>query len=305
MPNSIGTVIDKYTTRLDRIIEQETKTADLNMNQDLLGEFDNNGSIEIPTLVMDDLADHFRGQGFVAGGATLTWKKYELEYERSREFTIDKLDDEERAMIVSANLMAEFARTKVVPEVDALRFAKLCASAGETVSAALSTADGALDAVLAAEECMQDNGAELSDCLFYHSAKVKSLLRKAQEYRLGQGEDPNGTFKTFDEMKMVGVPGARFYSAIELLDGKTPAGDDGQIDETPGGYKKAASGKSINFIVMHPEAAAAITRHQRLRYFSPDVNQKDEAHLWQYRLYHDLLVFFQKKGLIYVHLSTS
>ena len=48
MPNSIGTVIDKYTTRLDRIVEQETKTADLNMNQDLLGEFDNNGSSRSP-----------------------------------------------------------------------------------------------------------------------------------------------------------------------------------------------------------------------------------------------------------------
>ena len=158
------------------------------MNRDLLGEFSGNGKIEIPSIEMDGLADHARGQGFVRGGATLTFEPYQLQYERDREFSIDVMDDEERELILSANLMAEFVRTKVVPEVDAVRVSKLCANAGNTESADLTTADGALNAVLTAEEAMQDVGKELSNCVFYHSAKMKSLLRQAQEYRLGQGE---------------------------------------------------------------------------------------------------------------------
>ena len=52
-------------------------------------------------------------------------------------------------------------------------------------------------------------------------------------------------------------------------------------------------------MLLSPAAAAAITKHEKLRYFAPDTNQKDDAHLWQYRLYHDLLVYQSKKGLIY------
>ena len=93
MPNSIGTVIDKYTTRLDRIIEQETKTADLNMNPDLLGEFDNNGSIEIPTLVDVMADDEWEGRTAIVDGYTGTLyidpdeevlKEYKLRLEADR-----------------------------------------------------------------------------------------------------------------------------------------------------------------------------------------------------------------------------
>ena len=52
-------------------------------------------------------------------------------------------------------------------------------------------------------------------------------------------------------------------------------------------------------MLLSPECAAAITKHEKLRYFSPDVNQADECHLWQYRLFHDLFVYENKKALIY------
>ena len=45
--------------------------------------------------------------------------------ERDREFSIDVLDDEERAKLVSARAMGEFARTKVVPEVDGVKYSRL------------------------------------------------------------------------------------------------------------------------------------------------------------------------------------
>ena len=56
---------------------------------------------------------------------------------------------------------------------------------------------------------------------------------------------------------------------------------------------------------MAPEAAAAISKHEKLRYFSPDVNQDDEAHKWQYRLFHDIIMYYQKKGLIYAHVGKT
>lgn len=296
--NDLSNCIDKFTNRLDKVIAQETVTGDLNMNQDLVGEMSGNGKIEIATISMDGLATHRRGQGFTKGGISLKWNPYQLEYERDREFDIDVLDDDERAKLVSANVMGEFARTQVVPEVDAVRFAKLAKNAGTTVKKDLSGADETVAALLEAEQCMEDHGVKLSQCLFYHSAATKKLLRLSNKYDLSAGQAPNSNFSTYDEMKMIGVAGDRFYSAIKLLDGTTTG-------EEKGGYEKAAGGKALNFIVMAPEAAAAISKHEKLRYFSPDVNQSDDAHLWQYRLFHDLIVYAQKKGLIYAHVAET
>lgn len=296
--NNLSNCIDKFTNRLDKVIAQETVTGDLNMNQDLLGEMSGNGKIEIASIDMDGLATHNRGQGFTKGGISVAWQPYQLQYERDREFNIDVLDDDERAKLVSANAMGEFARTKVVPEVDAIRFAKLTQNAGTTVTKDLSGADETVAAVLEAEQCMEDHGVKLSQCLFYHSAATKKLLRLSNKYQLSAGESPNSNFGTYDEMKMIGVAGDRFYSAIKLLDGTTSG-------EEKGGYEKAEDGKALNFIVMAPEAAAAISKHEKLRYFSPDVNQDDDAHKWQYRLYHDLIVYLKKKGLIYAHVAVT
>ena len=282
--NNLANCIDKFTTRLDKVIAQETVTGDLNMNQDLLGEMSGNGKIEIASLDMDGLATHKRGQGFTKGGISVTWQPYQLQYERDREFNIDVLDDDERAKIVSANAMGEFA--------------KLTQNAGTTVKKDLSGADETVAAVLEAEQCMEDHGVKLSQCLFYHSAATKKLLRLSNKYQLSAGEAPNSNFGTYDEMKMIGVAGDRFYSAIKLLDGTTSG-------EEKGGYEKAEEGKALNFIVMAPEAAAAISKHEKLRYFSPDVNQDDDAHKWQYRLYHDLIVYLKKKGLIYAHVAVT
>lgn len=298
MANNLGGSVTKFTKRLDAVLEKQTVTADLNMNQDLLGELSGAGTIKIAKIAMDGLADHTRGGGFVQGGVTLDWVDYQLEFERDREFDIDVLDDEERELMVSANVMGEFARTKVVPEVDAIRFARLAANSGNTETADITAGDKLVGAVDVAEEAMQDNGEELSGCILYLTSRMKTLLKRAQPYRIGQGENPNGNFDTYDDMRIRVVPSARFYSAIDLLDGKSTG-------ETQGGYQKAADGVAINFMVLSPKAAAAITKHEKLRYFAPDVNQSDEAHKWQYRLFHDLLVYSLKKQLIYTHLATA
>lgn len=296
MANNLGGVASKYTARLDTILETETKTADLNLNGDLLGDFVGVGEIQIAKIALDGLADYDRANGFVAGDVDLSWETMKLQHDRGREFSIDSMDDEEREMVVTAKAMAEFARTKVVPEVDAIRFATLAKNAGTTKSGAL-TKDTVLDELLTAEEAIGASS-DIEGALLYVTLAVKNLLRRALPYRMGQGENPNGKFETFDDMKIVTVPQTRFYSAIDLFDGKTSG-------EEKGGYQKASSGANINFLMLKPEAAAAIQRHEKLRYFAPDVNQDKDAHKWQYRLFHDLLVYENKKELIYANLASA
>ncbi len=301
MANSLAAYKTKFTNKLDEVVLHDTRTADLNMNQDLLGEMTGAGEIKIAKIAVDGLADHVRGKGFVRGAVSTDWETMKLTHDRDREFSIDSLDDEERDALVSATVMNVFTREKVVPEVDAIRFAKLAANAGNTAKKTISSASDAFDAVLVAEEAIQDLGGNIENCLFYCTAAFRNLLRKSQNYDLKQGENPNGKFQTFDDMKIVQVPKNRFYTAIDLLDGVTKTTGENAVDETKGGYKKAADAKDINFIVIDPRAAAAIIKHRKLRYFAPDTNQGDDAHLWQYRVFHDLLVYENKKGLIYAH----
>lgn len=295
MANNLGSNITKFTTRLDKVIEQATLTSDLNINGDLVGEVSRTGEVKIAKIAMQGLADYDRAKGFTAGDVTLDWETLKLEYDRGREFSIDYLDDEEHMLLLSANIMNEFARTKVVPEIDAIRFARLAQKAGQKASADLDTPETALEAVLTAEEHMENMGVALSECVFYLTPAVKALLRKAQSWRIDNGTGAVSTdIQTFDGMKMRTVPQGRFYDSIDL---KADGG---------GGYaKKSGTGKELNFEIVHPSAAQAIQKHEKLRYFAPDTNQEKDAHKWQYRVHHDLLVLDNRADLIYAHTKAA
>lgn len=297
MANNLGGLVTKFTTRLDRVLEQSIKTGFLQINDAFLGDFVGVGEVKLPTFTIQGLGDYDRANGFVPGDTTIEWATYQLRYDRGREFSIDVMDDEEHLKIVTANAMAEFARTQVVPEVDAIRFAELAKGAGKVETpGAITTPEAALEAVLDMEEYFEDLGFDLSGLTLNLTSSMKTLLRKAQPWRIGQGETPNTKFETFDDMALNVIPTSRFYTAIELNDGKTEGEEDG-------GFKKATDGKALNFLIAAPGAATGITKHQTLRYFPPEVNQDKDAHKWQYRLFHDLLVYKQKKGLIYANVG--
>lgn len=177
MANSLAAYVTKFTNKLDETVLKDTCTADLNMNQDLLGELSGAGEIKVAKMALSGLADHTRGNGFTRGSINIDWETLKLAYDRDREFSIDSLDDEELDAVVSANVMKEFAREEVVPEVDAIRFAKLAAKSGTTVAKSLSSADDALAAILTAEEAIEDLGGDLSKCLLYCTSGFKTLLR--------------------------------------------------------------------------------------------------------------------------------
>lgn len=288
--------VDKFTAELDGVVTQGTCTADLNMNQDLLGEFSGAGVIEVAKITMDGLADHRRGSGFVAGKSSLEWEPLKLEFDRDREFTVSADDDEETASVLSANLMNEFARTKVVPEIDAVRFARIYEflGNGQKAAATITTASDAVAAVQTAEAYLEDLGIELSGCIFYTSATFKNLLRNAQNWQGSWGTNPNTGITEYDGMKLVTPARTVFKTAVKLLDGTTSG-------EEAGGFTAAEGAKDFNFLIIDPRAVGAIAKHQELRYFAPNVNQKGKDHLWQYHLYHDLLSYDNKKAMIYGH----
>ncbi len=77
-------------------------------------------TVLIPTLEMSGLGDYDRDKGFATGALTLTHDSYTLTQDRARTFHLDSEDEDETGIAnLAGQVMGEFVRTQVVPEMDA------------------------------------------------------------------------------------------------------------------------------------------------------------------------------------------
>jgi hypothetical protein len=60
--------------------------------------------------------------GYPAGDITAKWETMQLAAERGRAFSLDRMDNEETLGLVLGNLIREWMRVHVAPELDAYRF---------------------------------------------------------------------------------------------------------------------------------------------------------------------------------------
>lgn len=294
MPNMI-TLAQLYKAVLDATYRQTSKTVALEANQNYVKPGDAADTVKVAKMLVQGLGDYSRNNGFPQGAVTLEWQTFKLMFDRGREFSIDAMDNFESLDLPVANLLKEFMQLWVVPEIDAVRFSRLASRAGNTVAAAFTDAEDAVTALREAQQVLEDAGVPKTDLIFFFSTDLYYLLMNSKDWTrtLTPAQSPNGHYDAFDGITRINVPKNRFYSAIDL--------DPGATDADQGGYSKGAAGKDINFILMHRPAANAVTKHEVPRIFPPAVNQKMDATLFQYRIYHDLFVPDNKTPGIYLH----
>lgn len=292
MANAIQT-IEKYIPLLDEVLSAEMKTAVLETNGALVQETASAGKFLVAKTNMDGLGNYSRTEGFADGNVTLEWEEFSCQYDRGRSFMIDAMDDLETLGVAFGTLAGEFLRTKVVPETDAIRFAKYSTKAGLKGTGALTkeTIDGAINK---AEVDIEDAEGSVVGAYLFINPTNYGLIKDSSNFTrtLVPSENPNRNFGSYDDMDIVRVPSKRFNTEVTLLDGKSS-------DQATGGY--TAGGKAINFMIIHPSAVLQITKHAKLRVFDPDTNQKADAYKVDYRLYHGCDVYENKANLIYAH----
>jgi len=77
-------------------------------------------TVLIPEMDMSGLGDYDRDNGFVQGAINITSQPFELKQDRARTFHLDREDNDETGIAnLAGQVLGEFVRTKVVPEVDA------------------------------------------------------------------------------------------------------------------------------------------------------------------------------------------
>ena len=257
---------------LDTLYKQEATTSDFDINDALVKAGANTNEIIVPKLDMDGLGDYDRNSGYLDGDVKLTNETVKFNYERGRRLKTDAIDDEETGGVIMSNLSSEFLKTKVVPEVDAVRYATY--SAIENITDRKETfesGEAVYKAIAAVYDKMTDDEVPESDRHLRITSTLLGMVRDMDTYKSKELLNKFATIKT--------VPQNRFYTAIDLLSGKDEDG------ERIGGYKKADTGLDINFMIIHKPALLQYTKHKKMKVFTPDQDQDGDNYKWNYRLY--------------------
>lgn len=120
----------KYIPMLDEVYKNASLTAKLDGAANLAQQGANANELIIPMIDMQGLGNYDRKSGYVDGDVTMTNETVKCNYDRGRMFTVDNMDNAETAGLAFGRLAGEFIRTKVVPELDAFRFASYSSKEG-------------------------------------------------------------------------------------------------------------------------------------------------------------------------------
>ena len=315
MANSIGLITKYMQEAIDTVLTQEAKTNVLvNGSKFIDLNFKETGYVKVMSLLMDGLSDYYRvnnglgsasngystypsNDGYKVGDTSAKWELFQLEYDRGRQFRVDNMDNEETAGLVIGNLLAEFLRTKVVPEVDAVRFSKMAkkcnAALGNLVSETIS-ANQIIGRFNSAFEWLFEHGVPEEEQVIFVSPNVMTLIRNTTELykRLTQDEYRNSdvtfTIEKYEGRQIIEVPSNRFFTGVVTTDN---------------GYMPSANSYVINFMIASKKAVVPVVKLEKSKIWTPEQVQDFDGYKVNFRMYHDIIIPKNKVPAIYTSVS--
>lgn len=293
MANSI-TYATKLTEQLDKMFVQSAVTGFLTDNA-LRAKFVGAHTVLIPEMDLAGLGDYDRSTGFADGSVSVTNSSFTLSQDRGRSFMLDAQDEDESGVAnLAGQVLGEFVRTKVVPEVDAYCLSKLAgiataASQTGALASGKTIGDGVFALIQALISGVRNNvGYDEALVAFLDPTVHDALMATPEINRYIRTDDfKKGEITTrvkyIDNVAIIPVPSARMRTAYDFNDGTTGG-------QTDGGFSPTADAGKIGALVMPKKGASLIRKTEKLRTFTPDQNQKADAYKFDYRLYYDLLV---------------
>lgn len=291
----------KLTGELDKALVQEAQTSFFADNA-LRSKFVGARTVLIPDVDMQGLGNYDRDDGFVTGALTVSSESYTMAMDRGRSFQLDREDNDETGIAnLAGQVMGEFVRTRVVPELDAYVLSKLATLATTKSQTVTGTVASQIYKMITEAINKVQAVAGYSEPLvcFVDSTVWGALMNTTEVTRqINVGEFKKGVVNTkvkyLNDVPIIPVSDDRMKTAYTFYDGVTDdSGSDG-ADQTVGGFVPATGAKKIGILVLPRRAASLVKKSERIRTFTPEQNQKADAYLFQYRIYYDLFV---KKSL--------
>lgn len=286
MANNIA-LAKNYTDLLDEVYKNASVTADLVSDATMMRAGANANEILYPQIDVTGLGDYDRNSGYTDGSVSVAWKTATFNYDRGSKLSVDTMDDQETFNIAFGMAGAELQRTKVAPEADAFTFATLAGTTGISTATAATYADGSafLAALLEAKSKMDEDEVPEEGRILY---ATPTLLNGVIALDTTKSREVLAAFTVKKP-----VPQSRFYTAIDLLDGKTTG-------EEAGHYTKADTAKDINFMIIHKPAIIKFDKHVVSSIIAPDNNPSADAYIAKYRKYGLVDVYENKVAGIYL-----
>ena len=252
-----------YLPKLDEVYKNEAKTSILDGDETTVQK-GLNGEIKVAKLDMDGLGDFSRNDGYTKGSTTFKWETVKYDKERSQDLRIDRLDNQEALGMPFAKLSSEFIRTKVVPETDAARIAKIAGVEGiSEKEEALNDGAGVVSALRACTNKMDEDEVSTENRILFITPTLKGMVDDL---------DTTKSKKVLERFSIIiEVPQTRMYTAVTLNDGTENYG-----------YKKADGANDINFLCVE-KSAAVTAMDQFIKYFTPDQDQNGDDNVFKYR----------------------
>jgi len=311
MANNI-TLIEKWLPNVvDTVFANESKTAILENGSKYIDvSFKEAGYVKVLNILMDGLSDYYRvnhagvagssayahdnqnngsgyRDGYRRGNTEATWEVFQLQYDRGRQFLVDNMDNEETAGAIIANLLTEFIRTKVVPEVDALRFARISSKCNATLGNLKSESVASLTNAILGKfndgfEWLLEHEVPEEEQVIFISPKVNTILMGSTELTryITQAEFQSEKGISFKVNAYLGrpiivVPSDRFFTDIVIGEN---------------GYYPASSGKVINYLICSKKAIIPVVKLNKSKVWSPETQDDFDGYKVNFRLYHDVII---------------
>ena len=254
-------------------------------------KYSGGNEVKIPKISINALGDYDRDNGFVQGSVTYEYQTKTLTQDRGRTFQLDAMDiDETNFGIVAGNVLGEFQRTQVVPEIDAYRYSSIASQAikrGKKTEYTPTRKDiitKLLDDITTIRDICGD-----IDLVISMSTLVSAILNTAEETSkwVDSGQFSHGglnfSVRTIDGIPILKVPSSRMKTEYQFFDGSTSG-------QEVGGFDVGENAKEINWIICTRKTPIAISKTDVTRIFDPMTNQKANAWKIDYRKYHDLWI---------------
>lgn len=267
-------------------------------------QYNGGDTVKMPEISVGGLAKYDRDTGFTRGAVSLKFMDYKLTQDRGRTFSLDAMDVNESNFVATAgNVLAEFQRTQVIPEVDAYRYSKIAALATtkSKVTATFTPTEsnilGQLDKEIAQ---IQDIIGENEELVIIMPTAMRTLLNSNDKIQkqLSVGEFKHGAVNTkvkyYNDIPIITAPSERMKTLYIFNDGST-------LKEEKGGFAADESAKAINWIIIAKSAPIAISKTDKVRIWAPDQNINADAYKIDVRKFHDIWIPNNKLAGVWVN----
>ena len=233
MPNQI-TLPKGFQTILDETYKMASVTSVLDSSPTDLKPTQNVNEFCYPQLEVGGLGDYDRASGYTANsGVKLDWKTVQADYDRGTKIMVDVMDNQESFDLAFGKAAGELLRTHVAPEGDAFTFAKIAGLSGiGNDTATIENGSQFLEAILAASTEMDEDEVPAEQRYLFTTSTLLSSVKALDTTKSREALDGFAG--------IVKVPRGRFYTAIDLLDGRSEGELDGGWRPSTGGYQKTA-----------------------------------------------------------------